>query len=292
MVYIEVYRQHREIRQMTEDLDLIFKKIPKCKIKRKKYTLMALLFSLHIIRICLKLPVYFLDPIAVASHRTFFRSDLVTQYLKLPSSPSFIVLQTCELLFVFMTRFTLSVFVLYYSLTCAYIQVLLQNLIEQLNDVFLCRDLKNLLCVYGDISKYMSTMDTKFSFMVFVTVLVNMIGLFWSGYRLAIHSDISRVYFLSLMTSGIFYLSHQLTIMSSAASTNEMVNKLKHCAQYLPYRFPKHSQEIKSTLKKDFMQDYHLTIWKIYEMNRSLIVASLGTLLTYGILIGNLGREI
>ncbi|GFY67305.1 uncharacterized protein TNIN_7891 [Trichonephila inaurata madagascariensis] len=292
MVYLAVYRQHRSIRQMIEDLDQIFKKFPKCKLTRKKYPLMALFLSLQVMRICLKLPVYFLDPIVVASHRTFFRSDLVTKHLKLPSSSSFIVLQTCELLFIFMSRFTLSVFALYYSLTCKYIQVLLQNLIQQFNNVCMCQDLKNLLCVYGDISKYMSTMDTEFSFLVFVTVLVNMIGLFWSGYRLAIHSDISNVYFLSLMTSGLFYLTHQLTIMNSASSTNEMGKKLKHVALYLPYRFPKHSQEIKSTLKKDFMQDNHLTVWKIYEFNRSLTISSLGTLLTYGILIGSLGKEI
>ncbi|GFR14421.1 hypothetical protein TNCT_471 [Trichonephila clavata] len=87
-----------------------------------------------------------------------------------------------------------------------------------------------------------------------------------------------------------YYLSIQLLIMASASVTNELASKVKCVMQCLPRSSIQNPQR-KFKFKKDLKQDNSLTLWKVYVMDRSLIITSIGTLLTYGILIGTLGKD-
>ncbi|GFT23569.1 uncharacterized protein NPIL_536471 [Nephila pilipes] len=99
------------------------------------------------------------------------------------------------------------------------------------------------------------------------------------------------MHFLFLTSSICFYLSNQLLVMIPAAETNEAASKTANFVQCLPYKFPSLHEEIKFLLKKNIIQDNRLTLWNMYVLDRSLIVTSLGSLLSYGVLIGTLGTE-
>ncbi|GFS41270.1 hypothetical protein NPIL_577561 [Nephila pilipes] len=80
-------------------------------------------------------------------------------------------------------------------------------------------------------------------------------------------------------------------VIISASITNELARKAKYFMNNLPNRIPQQSQRIKCILGKTCIQDYSLTLWKIYVIDRSMLFTCFGTLLTYGMLIGALGNN-
>ncbi|GFS41912.1 uncharacterized protein TNIN_68911 [Trichonephila inaurata madagascariensis] len=116
-----------------------------------------------------------------------------------------------------------------------------------------------------------------------------MIELFWTGYRLAFRKYITNKYVVGHVCTLCYNLTFQLLIMISASMTNEMAKKAKDTLQCLKYRF---SRDLRKTkLQEVLTKENNLTLWKIYVVDRSLLITSFGTLLTYGILIGTLGEE-
>ncbi|GIY97699.1 hypothetical protein CEXT_553341 [Caerostris extrusa] len=79
--------------------------------------------------------------------------------------------------------------------------------------------------------------------------------------------------------------------MISGAKTNEMVERAKLAVQRLSHRITDIDKESKSNMKINFLLENRFTLWKAYVLDRSLIITSLGALLTYGILIGTLDME-
>ncbi|GBM28351.1 hypothetical protein AVEN_229535-1 [Araneus ventricosus] len=114
-----------------------------------------------------------------------------------------------------------------------------------------------------------------------------MIGLFRAGYRLAFDTIIDQDYFLSLVLSAVCHFSLQMMIMIPACIANE---EAQHVAQILPDWIPKHESDLKLEFKKEFRHQKYLSVWNIYLFDRSLVITSIGTLVTYGILIGTVGK--
>ncbi|GBO28834.1 hypothetical protein AVEN_115812-1 [Araneus ventricosus] len=131
-------------------------------------------------------------------------------------------------------------------------------------------------------------MDENFSLPALSSVLIAMTAEFKVGYKLAFNKDISRSTFYSFLLTGIHFFSIQLLIMFPGSIVNEKAECVSHC---LLYRIPKNEEGLKWEFMIYLKQVKHLTLWNIYALSRSLIIASLGTLLTYGILIGTLGKE-
>ncbi|GBM01758.1 hypothetical protein AVEN_271994-1 [Araneus ventricosus] len=70
--------------------------------------------------------------------------------------------------------------------------------------------------------------------------------------------------------------------------TNE---RAKSAGRRLKYKILKYEKDMALEIERELLQENQLTIWKIYEFHRGLLIASFGTLLTYGILIGTLEQE-
>ncbi|GFR25261.1 uncharacterized protein TNCT_67991 [Trichonephila clavata] len=156
---------------------------------------------------------------------------------------------------------------------------------------FTSEDIINLLNEYGDIARNMRSLDENFSQPIFLTIVFTMAGLFGSGYRIAFHDDESKNHFFSLIIPLCFYLSVQLLIMLSASNTNELENKVKCFILCLPCSNSSKDPKKIFKFKKYLNHDNCLTLWKVYVVDRSLVITSIGTLLTYGILIGTLGKN-
>ncbi|GBM00157.1 hypothetical protein AVEN_176399-1 [Araneus ventricosus] len=148
--------------------------------------------------------------------------------------------------------------------------------------------MKNSLYVYRDVAKILDSMDEIFSLPALSSVLIAMTAEFRVGYILAFSKEISPASYYYFLLTGIHFLSIQLLIMFPGSIVNEKARCVSH---FLLYRIPRNEEDLKCEFKKDLKQEKYLTLWKIYPLSRSLIIASLGTVVTYGILIGTLGKE-
>ncbi|GFS75167.1 uncharacterized protein TNCV_718901 [Trichonephila clavipes] len=160
-----------------------------------------------------------------------------------------------------------------------------------MKDDFILLDMERFLVEYEVITRCMTSMDEHLSLPAFLAVFFTMTGLFWGGYRIAFNSGMTKNHFLSLIIPLIFYLSVQLLIMVSASVTNELANKVRRVIECLPYQNSTQDPKRIFRFKKVLNHEDSLTLWKVYAMDRSLVFTSIGTLLTYGILIGTLGKD-
>ncbi|GIY78241.1 uncharacterized protein CEXT_215061 [Caerostris extrusa] len=168
-------------------------------------------------------------------------------------------------------------------------QDLYDNLLDQLNNDHLTEEMEKLLEVYEIMTTTIRNIDECFSFPSFLATLLNLVGLFWTGYRIAfLTNNLDHTFFL--ICPVIYHLSQHLLLLISASMTNEKAAKAKliiqcmllHCHLETP---------MKIKYDKNIALESNLTSWKIYVFDRSLLFTSFGCLLTYGILLGTLGRD-
>ncbi|GFT94641.1 uncharacterized protein NPIL_673481 [Nephila pilipes] len=129
------------------------------------------------------------------------------------------------------------------------------------------------------------------SLTTFIIIVTTMLELFGFGYKLAfiVKSNRSPLFYFCVF-NGLISLPCLLMIMVSATITNEIAIKVKRVINSLPGVMPEHCREIKILRKGVSRHENILTMWKICGLDRSLMLSSLGTLLTYGILLGTLGK--
>ncbi|GFY67260.1 uncharacterized protein TNIN_439291 [Trichonephila inaurata madagascariensis] len=285
LFHLSVYRRRQEMLQMTETLSQLLRKVTDCTSKVKTHLFIAYLIVMQVILLITHTLRYLSE--------NYMNSHLIT--VSDSSNPTMYYCNEFLRIFLIFASIlwylALSLFTLYYILTCSFIKVLLDYILEQVDGNFLPGDLENLFLTHEDIAKCMRSVDENFSLPVFLAVFFHMTGLFWGGYRIAFHSGMTKMYLLSLLMPQFFNLSNQLLIMVSASVTNEMAIKVKCVMQCLPHPCYIQDPQKKFKFKKDLNQDNSLTLWRVYVMDRSLIITSIGTLLTYGILIGTLGKN-
>ncbi|GFY58269.1 uncharacterized protein TNIN_142831 [Trichonephila inaurata madagascariensis] len=175
---------------------------------------------------------------------------------------------------------------------CVCIQDIMDRLLNNIISACLLEEIYTVLYTYDDIAKWMSAMDGEFSFLTFATVVLSMTGLFWRGYSFGFHSNASKEGVLFMICSTILYLSLQLQIMISASTTNELSRKIKSILKNVALQISPKCQALGLILRRNCWQDFTLTLWKIYTVDKALIISTLGTLLTYGMLLGTLGKAL
>ncbi|GBO00955.1 hypothetical protein AVEN_266428-1 [Araneus ventricosus] len=119
---------------------------------------------------------------------------------------------------------------------------------------------------------------------------MSMILLFFAGYQIAFETFELPMYLL--FTHAACALSHLLLIMVPASITNEAAKTVKRIVRSLPYEMPNSDKELKFGIQKCLFQWKFLSLWNIYVLDRSLIFTAIGTLFTYGILLGSLGKAL
>ncbi|GBM93615.1 hypothetical protein AVEN_202564-1 [Araneus ventricosus] len=114
-----------------------------------------------------------------------------------------------------------------------------------------------------------------------------MIGSFRGAYMMAFSIN-GEVLSMACYTS--YHMLNLLLLIASASITNEAKDKTKRIINSLPYRIPALCKQIRCMIKGNYEQDNSLTLWNFCVLNRSTLTTSVGTLLTYGILLGTLGK--
>ncbi|GFR25248.1 uncharacterized protein TNCT_312021 [Trichonephila clavata] len=135
----------------------------------------------------------------------------------------------------------------------------------------------------------MESLEQFMSFSAFIFVVSSMTGMFWLSYNVLFVTKHGYVHYLSCMAGEIFLCSIIGMVIVSASSANRAADVAKEAVLSLPGRIPQYYNELKVILRKDFKDNICLTLWKLYEIDRSLILCALGVLMNYGILIATLG---
>ncbi|GFQ72040.1 uncharacterized protein TNCT_687521 [Trichonephila clavata] len=78
-------------------------------------------------------------------------------------------------------------------------------------------------------------------------------------------------------------------ILYSAAIANEAAMLAQDTVISVPAWFRQNYKELKMMIHRRFKRKYSLTLWKIYVIDKRLLISALGNLVTYGILLGALG---
>ncbi|GFS33345.1 uncharacterized protein NPIL_428341 [Nephila pilipes] len=177
---------------------------------------------------------------------------------------------------------------------CSLVRDLFKHLLDKLSRELNCNvqseDFKDLIFIYSDIVKYLNNMDKNWSPLVFISVITAMTRVFRGSYFLTFDSNITQARFSTLLVFTCISLWHMLLILVSASITNELSCKTKNLFLRLKHRITSPNEEIKRHLKECLTPENRLTLWNIYVVDKSLIISSFGTLLTYGILLGTLGK--
>ncbi|GBN67623.1 hypothetical protein AVEN_158657-1 [Araneus ventricosus] len=116
-----------------------------------------------------------------------------------------------------------------------------------------------------------------------------MVKLFWLSYIFAFAVDnlVSLRIFLAFEILQNFILL--LMVLLPAASVNEAAKAARDVVISLPSWYPNNYRPLKLHIRRHFMQELSLTLWKIYRIDKPLVISALGSLLSYGILVGTLG---
>ncbi|GIY96173.1 uncharacterized protein CEXT_146231 [Caerostris extrusa] len=275
---------------LTQDLNDIYKMLPKRSFRRQKYPFMIYIFFFLLLLLLWGIAVFMTGLNVSEMQRYLFEMDSTMKLFRIEATIFFPHFSICGIPFCSITCIVFILFVTYYSLLCIFIRIFFEHLIRQV--AINTSDEKQLLNMYFKTSKSMSKMDEEFSRPAFISVLMGMIGLFWVGYILAFEESKTLEVFLALVVfSGCFYSSILVLVIISGSLTNEAANEVTGLIQCLPYRLPTQRKEMEFSIKGDLIEDNSLTLWKFYVLSRSLLLSSLGTLLTYGILLGTLGKE-
>ncbi|GFU06022.1 uncharacterized protein NPIL_164491 [Nephila pilipes] len=178
----------------------------------------------------------------------------------------------------------------YYCFICICIKLVLRNFISTFKFSNGRINYQTVLETYDDISLIIILADDFLCYPALVNVLNGMAGLFWSGFTIAFILKKDYQSYVCLFGCMLFYSCLLLLVLLPASVANQAAEEAKDVIISLPGWFPQHYNELKIYVRKKFKQrKSKFTLWKIYKINKSLIISTLGTLLTYGFLIGTLG---
>ncbi|GFW21480.1 uncharacterized protein TNCV_1533031 [Trichonephila clavipes] len=178
-----------------------------------------------------------------------------------------------------------------FTFMCVQIQTLFTHMAKQIRDLKVGDDFYRLFNAYNELTSIVNLVDDVFSYSALVMVINCMTGLFRVIYSLVfvqevcIHSDF---YFCFM---GLYYLIMLLSVIWTASETVQVGKQVQELIVSMPGDFSSHYQELKLLIKtKNVKRKVALTLWKMYAIDRSLVVSALGTFTTYGLLFATLGN--
>ncbi|GFR11990.1 uncharacterized protein TNCT_695821 [Trichonephila clavata] len=227
----------------------------------------------------------------ISNERTVFtRAILSSQFISPGLEEYFVLLfdwTVITVTFVFGITFTsLSAF---YGFTCYYLQLLFNAFTTHVSSLSKEFDYRLIIRHYLDLSSVMESLDDYFCYTAFVNVVFSMFGLFWINFSLMSAPKEGYLDYICPFNGEMFYLSSIGMIVLSGSAANEAFSKAKEAVLSLPGKVPQHYKNLKIILRSECKRDIKLTLWKTYTIHRSLFISTIGTLVTYGILVATLG---
>ncbi|GBO05982.1 hypothetical protein AVEN_107594-1 [Araneus ventricosus] len=147
----------------------------------------------------------------------------------------------------------------------------------------------SILNIYEEVTEVMAFADDFLSYYAFIFVVISMSGLFWFTYIFVFLKQGNYYTYVFIFSGVVYYLLVLLSVILPAAAVNEAAEIAKSNILFMESWIPKPYRDSKIYLRQKLKQSVEMTLWKIYKVDKSLFITSLGTLLTYGMLLGTLG---
>ncbi|GFU61617.1 uncharacterized protein NPIL_621821 [Nephila pilipes] len=181
-------------------------------------------------------------------------------------------------------------FIGYYSFVCHFMKLILNEFASYSQMLIKRMEYRAILEVYHEITQVIIFADNVLSFSALANLISVMAGLFWAGYSLVFFTNEDYLSYLRYLAGVVHVLAFLLMLMLPATAANVAAKVAKGIVLTLPGSFPEEYKKLKMYVQKNFKhQDLEFTLWKIYTIDKSLLISEIGTVITYGILVGTLG---
>ncbi|GFR06287.1 uncharacterized protein TNCT_60321 [Trichonephila clavata] len=168
----------------------------------------------------------------------------------------------------------------YYGFVCLYAKFLFNSVEKRVRDLNKHCSWIPIIHSYIELIALIKSLDDYLSFSAFIIVLSGMVGLFYVNFGITYFSLGSSPYNLPLQ---IWFSALVCMVILSAAASNRAQLAAKEAIHSLPSKIPRYYFKLE-TIRGKYVGDALLTLWKIYNIDRSLFLSAIGTLLTYGML--------
>ncbi|GIY52846.1 hypothetical protein CDAR_432721 [Caerostris darwini] len=134
----------------------------------------------------------------------------------------------------------------------------------------------------------MLCMDNGFSLSSLITIVDILANLFWFGYSFAFPPNVNSMTGIFVSIGFLQYFILLLITLTPAAGCQPSCGDGKGICSVFARLDSKAVQQHKSTYSSEFHTRNCIDIANIYRINKSLLISSIGTLISYGILVGTL----
>ncbi|GFU42084.1 uncharacterized protein NPIL_351701 [Nephila pilipes] len=285
--HISLFRSRLHIKQVLSRISGIFKMLQwKCSKKNLKLPMSMYCICINVIAFSLG-GIYYISSMTIFAHRHVWNSTHVDDNLK----KYFLVsLDIKNVTTAFLLCCLNASFSCYYCFVSYCMSSLFSEFISKSQILIMKEDYPTILQVYHELTDTITYMDNFLCYPVFIHVLGNMAGLFWSSYVIIFITNIDYLSYTYHIVASLLYWTWLLMIMLPATAANKAARNAKDIILSLPGWFPQHHRKLKLLIRKKFKQnEFALTLWKTYLIDKSILISALGTLITYGIIIATLG---
>ncbi|GFR02827.1 uncharacterized protein TNCT_232961 [Trichonephila clavata] len=285
--HISLFRSRQHIIQLLNRISGIFKILHwKCSKKNVIIPMSIYCIAINVIAFSLG-AIYYISTLTVLAHQQVKNSTNVDDNFK---RYFLITLDIKNVTTAFVLCCLNASFSCYYCFVSYYMSLLFFEFISKSQGLIAKEDYHSILHVYHELTDTLTYMDDFLSYPVFIHVLGNMAGLFWSSYAIIFIPTDDYLAYIYLIVACLLYWKWLLMIMLPASSANKAAKNARDIILSLPGWFPQHHRKLKLAVRREFKQTkYALTLWKTYLINRSILISALGTLITYGIIIATFG---
>ncbi|GIY45235.1 uncharacterized protein CDAR_431961 [Caerostris darwini] len=223
--------------------------------------------------------------IAHAQHR-LLNSELDSFHLK----KHFVdILNSSTALSVLINHGFFAVLLGYYCFVCCCMKKFFMHFVRKSRILIARQDYQRILEIYKELNETMIMMDNFMSLPILVSVLNILATLFWLGYSFAFTPSVNNTTSIFVYMGFIQCFVLLLITLPPAAAANQAAATARQTVLSLPGWFPKRYSIIKMYVRQRFMPKTALTLWKMYRIYKSSLISAIGTLISYGILVGTLG---
>ncbi|GIY52836.1 uncharacterized protein CDAR_432651 [Caerostris darwini] len=287
-ISICVFRSRARIRLLTKELDRISNMLHVYTIQKKKMLKIFIwVYCLFVTSVTVFLAVTVFNSGMVAQEQHKLRnSKIVAAHLK---EHTVAILNGSFIFTTLVGNFFSGILPGYYCFVCCCMKEIFLHFVWKSKVLIARLDYPRILEIYKEMNETMIMMDDFLSLPILVSVVNILAGLFYYGFSFAFSPNVNNVTDMIVSIGFLQYFVLLLITLTPAAAVNQAAAMARKLVLSLPGWIPKRYSIIKALICRSFMGNTSLTLWKIYRIDNSLLISAMGTLISYGFLVGTLG---
>ncbi|GIY38484.1 uncharacterized protein CDAR_39221 [Caerostris darwini] len=287
-ISICVFRCRARIRLLTEELYRISNMLHVYTIQKKKMLKIFIwVYCLFVTCVTVFLAVMVFNSGMVAQQQYQLRnSDTVATHLKVHTEA---ILNGSFIFTTLVGNFFSGILPGYYCFVCCCMKEIFLHFVWKSKVLIARLDYPRILEIYKEMNETMIMMDDFLSLPILVSVVNILASLFYFGYSFAFPPNVNNVTGIFVSIGFLQYFVLLLITLTPAAAVNQAAAMARELVLSLPGWIPERYSIIKVLVCRSFMHKTALTLCKIYRIDNSLLISAIGTLISYGILVGTLG---